>query len=176
MTYRILRSWHTWLGVILALVLLVIACSGILLLLKKDFAWIQPPTQKGAAGDTAAFITLAQVIDAAVAQGHPDFTTPDDIDRIDVRPGKRVAKVRSKHHHAEIQVDLVTGEVLSTAVRRSDLIEQIHDGSWFGAWYERWIGLPAADGMIVLTLTGLYLWIVPQARRHRRAGTPQETP
>ena len=32
----------------------------------------------------------------------------------------------------EIQVDLNNGTILQTAYRRSDLIESIHDGSFFG--------------------------------------------
>ena len=53
-----------------------------------------------------------------------------DIDRIDLRPGKSVAKVRAKSGW-EIQIDTGTGDVLHVAYRRSDLIESIHDGSFF---------------------------------------------
>jgi uncharacterized iron-regulated membrane protein len=47
-----MHSWHKWLGIVLAALLLLIACTGILLIQKKNVAWLQPPTQKGAAGNT----------------------------------------------------------------------------------------------------------------------------
>ena len=39
-------------------------------------------------------------------------------------------KVRAKNNW-EIQLDLEKGTILKTAFRRSDIIEQLHDGSWF---------------------------------------------
>jgi len=174
MSYRHMRNWHKWVGIVLSLLLLVVSITGILLIQKKNFTWIQPSTQKGAAGDPDAFISLAQVCAIATSQGHPDFQSLDDIDRIDVRPGKRVAKVRSEHHQAEIQIDLVTGAVLSVDVRRSDLIEQIHDGSFFGNWFKNWVMLAVGVGVIFFVVSGLYLWLEPKARRRRRAGIAKE--
>ncbi|MBT7310229.1 hypothetical protein HN843_00605, partial [bacterium] len=108
--------------------MLNIAVSGFLLIVKKDFDWIQPPTQKSEGGSVAQFITIEKLYEIVLSQDHPDFKLPTDIDRIDVRPGKAIYKVKSEHNYSEIQVDAVSGKVLSRATRNSDLIEKLHDG------------------------------------------------
>ncbi|MCV6604273.1 MAG: PepSY domain-containing protein, partial [Porticoccaceae bacterium] len=42
------RKIHHWGSIAVALPLLVTIATGILLMLKKEITWIQPPTQKGA--------------------------------------------------------------------------------------------------------------------------------
>ncbi len=77
-----------------------------------------------------------------------------DIERIDVRPGHGAAKVQCKNHW-EVQIDLSTGDVLSSTYRRSDLIESLHDGSFFSDAAKLWIFLP--NGLILLALCLLAL-------------------
>lgn len=166
--YKFFREAHKGTGILLGVVILNIAVSGFLLLIKKDFDWIQPPTRTGAAGGVETFITNQRLFEVVFAQDHPGFHTLADIDRVDFRPDRRVFKVRSVHAHAEIQVDAVTGEVLSTAVRRSDLIESLHDGSYYGDWAHGWL-MPATSAALLLLLgSGLYVWLQPKYRRARR--------
>ncbi len=74
----------------------------------------------------------------------------DDVNRLDVRPGRGVVKVWL-HNGYEVQVDLGTGAVLQTAYRRSDLIESIHDGSFFaGDWTKLGLFLPDGDRVALL--------------------------
>ena len=155
----------------LSLILINISVTGLLLLEKKQYDWIQPSTREGEPGSSADFISMQQVLDAVFACQHPDFVDIDDIDRIDFRPGKRVHKVRSKTHHAEIQVDAVTGKILSTSTRICDLLEQLHDGSWFGTWMHGVIMPVVAVANTVLAVTGLYLWLGPKFKRKRRPPT-----
>ena len=42
----------------------------------------------------------------------------------------------------EVQIDTETAEILQVAVRRSDLIESIHDGSYFNDHFKLWV-IPA---------------------------------
>ncbi|MBU0741195.1 PepSY domain-containing protein [bacterium] len=166
--YKFFRDAHKWTGIVLGVVILNIAATGFLLLIKKDHAWLQPPTQTGAAGGVEAFITTQDLFAAVFAQDHPGFRTLDDIDRVDFRPGKRVFKVRSGHGHGEIQVDAVTGAVLSVATRRSDLIEDLHDGSFYGEWAHGWLMPAASAALLLLLCSGLYIWLQPKSRQSRR--------
>jgi uncharacterized iron-regulated membrane protein len=166
--FKFFRDAHKWTGIVLGVVILNIAVSGFLLLIKKDFDWIQPPTQKGADGGVEAFITNQRLFAVVFAQDHPGFRTLADIDRVDFRPGQRVFKVRSVHDHAEIQVDAVTGEVLSVDVRRSDLIESLHDGSYYGDWAHGAMMPVTAAALLLLLGSGLYVWLQPKYRRLRR--------
>ena len=100
----------------------------------------------------------------------------DDIDRLDVRPGRGMLKVRCKNRW-EVQLDASDGEVLQVAYRRSDLIERIHDGSFFSDAAKLWIFLPSALIFVVLWGTGVYLFFQPYLakRKKRRRGTSAES-
>jgi uncharacterized iron-regulated membrane protein len=153
---------------VLAIVFTMIATTGFLLLIKKRVDWIQPPTLRGGEGQLESFITVQDLFAAVFAQGHPDFRSLDDIDRVDFRPAKSVFKVRSKHHYAEMQVGAETGEVLGVSWRPSDLLERIHDGSLFGVWVHDWVMPIVPFGLLLLVFSGLWLWIEPVVRRKRR--------
>ena len=61
-----------------------------------------------------------------------DTLGPDlshEVDRMEVRQGNGILKVSFKNTYWGLQLDGATGDVLVLAPRRSDFIEDIHDGS-----------------------------------------------
>jgi uncharacterized iron-regulated membrane protein len=97
------------------------------------------------------------------------------VNRLDVRPGRGMVKAWLKNGY-EVQVDLGTGRVMQTAYRRSDLIESIHDGSFFaGDWTKLGLFLPAGLTMLLLWLSGLWMWWVPFITKRRRALAKRKT-
>jgi uncharacterized iron-regulated membrane protein len=159
------RKVHYWASIIVALPVLVMISSGILLQTKKHFAWVQPTEQRGAGKSPT--ISFSQVLD--VARGVPEAEVRgwEDISRLDVRPSRGMLKVSTKNNR-EIQIDAGTGEILQVAYRRSDLIESIHDGSWFHEHAKLWLFLPAGVTLLLLWLTGVYLFWLPILTRRRR--------
>jgi len=116
--YKFFWDTHRWTGILLSAFFLTIAVTGFLLLVKKSYSWIQPPTRRGTPVESAAgFLRLDQVFERVWAENHPAFRSLDDIDRIDFRPDRRVFKVRSKHDDVEVQVDLLTPVVDVDAYR-----------------------------------------------------------
>ena len=162
---RLNRLIHRWGSIIIALPLLVVLLSGILLQLKKESAWIQPTTQSGSGQQPS--LSFDEILTATQEVHAAEVSSWDDIDRIDVRPGKGMLKVRCKNHW-EVQLDASTGEVLQVAYRRSDLIESIHDGSFFGDPAKLWVFLPSAIVMVVLWGTGIYLFFLPYLARKKK--------
>jgi len=167
-SFKLFWNAHKWTGIVLAVIFLMTAATGFMLLIKKRSDWIQPATQQGAPGEVASFITIEQAMRSVMAEGHPDFTGVDAIDRIDIRPDKRVYKVRSEHNHSEIQVCAVTGDVLNVSWRPSDLLESIHDGSYFGSFVHQWVMPAVTIALVFLVFSGIWLWIEPIVRRRRR--------
>jgi len=167
-SFKFFWNTHKWTGLSLGLILACTAVTGFLLLVKKQVAWIQPPTMEGAEGEPSAFITMQRLFDAVLAQHHADFTSVADIDRVDFRPRDRVFKVMSRNNYAELQVCAVTGNVLHTDWRPSDLLEDIHDGSFVGGWFHTWVMPVVACGLLFLTFSGAWLWMEPIVRRRRR--------
>ena len=164
---KLSRVSHRW-GSIIALVpMTIIIVSGIALQLKKESAYIQPPTQRGVGTEPA--IGFERILEVAKTVPEAGIESWDDIDRLDVRPGKGVVKVRCKNGY-EVQIDAATGEILQVAVRRSDLIESIHDGTYFHDHAKLWVFLPAGIVLALLVLTGLHLFLLPYLARRKRAG------
>lgn len=174
-TTRTYRRLHTWLAVPLALFLLIMGVTGLLLGWKKQAEFL-PPTQKGISAEASKWISLQQLEQMAVEVAQDSLQLANaEIDRIDIRPGKGIAKVRFTEAYAELQFDLTNGKLLSVGTRNSDFIEQLHDGSilenwlglngdWSKAIYSGLTGL----GLIGLSLTGFFLWYNPRRIRHMK--------
>jgi hypothetical protein len=63
------------------------------------------------------------------------------------------------------------GAILQVAYRRSDLIESIHDGSFFGDCAKHWVFLPSALVLIGLWVTGMVLFFHPYVVKSRKRKT-----
>lgn len=159
------RRLHRWGAALVALPFLVVVCTGILLQVKKQFVWVQPAEQR--TPSVVPTIAFQAVLDAAAMHPEVGITSWDDVDRLDVRPGKGILKVISKSRW-ELQLDLASGNVLQVAYRRSDLIESLHDGSWFHPSVKLWIFLPVGVVVLGLWITGVYLWWLPIGARRRK--------
>lgn len=158
------RKVHHWGSIVVALPLLVMIGAGILLMLKKDLNWIQPPTQKGIERAMVPTQSFEQLF--AVVKNIPEMNVThwSELERVDVKPGKGVVKFVAANNW-EAQVDTHTGELLMLAKRRSDVIEAIHDGSWFADWAKLWLFLPAGVVLLVLWITGIYLFALPHYKK-----------
>ena len=154
---RWFRKWHRWGAVGFAIPLLLVIITGLILQIKKQWTWVQPPTQKGKFDETVA---LQQILAIAKQDSNAEIDSWKDVDRLDVRPSKGVVKVQSKNSY-EVQIDLKSGEILQSQYRRSDWIESLHDGSFFGDWAKLSVFLINGSVLLVLWLTGMYLWYLP---------------
>src|SRR5687767_14262249 len=166
------RKVHYWGALAIALPVAIIICTGLLLQVKKQVPWVQPPELKG--GEAQPTVSFERILESCRAVPEAEIRTWEDIDRVDVRPSKGMLKVVARNRW-EIQIDSATGEVLQAAYRRSDLIESIHDGSWFHYSAKLWLFFPAGAGLLLLWLTGIYLFLLPIRVRHRKAAALART-
>jgi hypothetical protein len=99
------------------------------------------------------------------------------IDRIDIRKEKGMVKFIYENHYWGIQLDGATGKLLNISTRRSDFIENIHDGSIFDTYlgtsngqiklvYTSIMGL----ALLTFTITGFWLWYGPKRIRQKGRG------
>ena len=157
------RRLHRWGAVFVALPFLLVIGTGLLLQVKKQVPWVQPPEQRGAVHVPA--ISLPDVLARVQAVPQAGIRSWDDVDRVDVRPSKGILKVVGTSRW-EVQLDVATGAVLQVAYRRSDLIESLHDGSFFHDRVKLLLFLPVGVVVLALWVTGIYLWLLPiRARR-----------
>jgi hypothetical protein len=99
----------------------------------------------------------------------------DEIDRIDIRPQKGIAKIVFAQHFTELQLDCKTGEILSVSTRKSDFIEKIHDGSIVDYFvktssdqFKLFYTTAASLSLILLSFSGFWLWYNPIRIKKRK--------
>ena len=174
---RWMRRLHRWGALVTALPMLLVIVTGLLLQVKKEVTWVQPPTMRGSKGDPT--LTFDRMLEIARTEPRAGIASWEDVARLDVRADRGLIKVVSNDNW-ELQLDARSGEVLHSAYRRSDLIEMLHDGSFFHDAAKLWIFLPNGLVLFGLWLTGAYLWWLPwqakfKKRRRRRNGVQEKS-
>ncbi|VTR97679.1 PepSY domain-containing protein [Tuwongella immobilis] len=164
------RKVHYWLSLGIALPVLLVLLTGLLLQVKKQVPWVQPIENRGTGKSPT--VEMAQIL--AICQSNPETGIQSwaDINRLDIRPSKGLIKVATEAN-LEVQIDAGTGAILQIAVRRSDWIEALHDGSFFSNAVKYGIFLPSGILLLVMWLTGMILFVQPmwiRWRRKRQAG------
>ena len=161
------RKIHHWGSLAIMLQMGVVIIAGLFLMLKKEISWIQPPSAAGQYGEAIPTQSFEALFAAAQSVPELELSEWDDLSRVDVKPGKGSVKFVAANNW-EAQIDTHTGEVLQVAFRRSDIIESLHDGSFFADWVKLYIFFPS--GIVLLTLwgTGIYMFFLPHIKRARR--------
>lgn len=169
---RIFRKLHRTTGAFLFFFFLFISITGLLLGWKKNSnGLILAKTEQGTTKELSDWLPLETLTSNAVEIFRDSISPniPPEIDRIDIRPDKGVLKFKFKDSFYGIQLDGATGALLKIERRRSDFIEQVHDGSildtYFGTpgnqiklLYTSIMGL----ALLLFTITGFWLWYGPK--------------
>ena len=113
-------------------------------------------------------LSFEQVLSIAKTVKKAEIDSWQAIDRLDVRLSKGIIKIRAKSEW-EIQIDATTGEILKTAYRRSDFIEQLHDASYWQDSANLWFTLPIAIVLVLISITGIILFFLPYYRRYKHS-------
>ena len=153
---------HLWIGVSAAALVIVISVTGIMLNHKQLFGFQPDPPGAARTGLAEALPMLFLVSAAEAAAG--EKAAAAGVDRLDVRPDKGIMKVRFDDRLAtEVTVAIHTGEVLATGTRDDVFLEKLHSGEIFG---DNWVLISdaLAIGLIILLLTGFWMWLYPRAR------------
>jgi len=171
---RIARSVHRTTGALLFVFFFVVACTGLLLGWKKDTGGlILAQTYQGSSADLKDWLPVHVLHQKAVAVMR-ESVSPDlslELDRIDIRPDKGVAKFVFVEHYWGVQLDGATGEVLHVERRRADFVENVHDGSVLdylaGTGGQIKLAYTSLMGaaLLTFTLTGFWLWYGPKRFR-----------
>lgn len=175
---RAFRNAHRISGATLFVFFFIIAFSGLMLGWKKHSnGYLLPKTQRGATTELQQWLPLrklkAKAVQAVLDELPPGTST--EVDRMDVRPGKGVVKVRFEGHHWGVQLDGATGEVLQIAKRRSDWMEALHDGSIVegplgisGGYFKLFYTTVTGVALLLFTVTGFWLWYGPKVLRRAK--------
>jgi uncharacterized iron-regulated membrane protein len=164
-----MRQWHRWLALITLPAFLIIVLTGCLLQIKRWIPAIQPESKKSSVGSLEKIsspVGWEKILSAVKGLPEANVQSWNDVKTLDVRPALGVARVRTKSGY-EVQVDLATGESLSSAMRYSSLLIEIHEGAFFGDFIRNKIFVPTAFLLIFLTFSGLVLLIQHYRKKWR---------
>ncbi len=153
----------------------IVAITGLLLGWKKHSGGlILPKSHRGTSTDLADWLPIdtLHIIACRVLHDSIDPGLQLDLERIDARPDKGMVKFVFIDHYWGVQLDGATGALLHIERRRSDFIENIHDGSildylfgiegeWLKLMYTSVMGL----ALLTFTTTGFWLWYGPKRMR-----------
>lgn len=159
----------------MAFFLFISAITGLLLGWKKDVSLIQPPSQKGITKDLSEWKPIEELAVTAKEKfyaAQPSYLG-NEIDKIDVRPSKGIAKVIFENGWWEVQIDGKSGKVLSIARRHSDWIEQLHDGSIISDLFKLISMNLLGIGLAFIILSGIWLYYGPKQYRKLRRRKPE---
>jgi uncharacterized iron-regulated membrane protein len=154
---------HLWFGVLFTVVLLVIGVTGIVLNHKRELG-IMPDPEHQPMGAFAESLPLHELANRALAATGlpPDVNS---IDRMDVRPRNGFVKIRFRDAaSSEATVDLATGAVIHIGPRGDVFMEKLHSGEIFGS-NGVLLSDAGAAGLIILLISGYWLWLKPRFRR-----------
>ncbi|MDP1971566.1 MAG: PepSY domain-containing protein [Sediminibacterium sp.] len=175
---RISRKIHRTMGAFLFLFFFIIAITGLLLGWKKNSnGWILPETTKGISTNFDNWKTTKELlkISDSILITKVDKSLSTKLDRIDIRKDKGIVKFIYTYDYWEIQLDGQSGNVLRISQRRSDFIEDIHDGSFLDYYFKNdgeYIKLIYTSimglSLFLFTVTGFWLWFGPKLIRNKK--------
>lgn len=178
---RFFRRIHRQIAIILFAFFFIVSLTGLMLGWKKNtFGLILPESSTGRSSDIRTWLPWDSLQTIAINALH-DSVSPGlsiKLERIDARPQKGIVKFVFSDDYWEVQVDGMTGQVLQIDQRRSDIIENIHDGTildvlfntkndQFKLSYTSIMG----GALLMLIITGAWLWYGPKKmRREKHSG------
>ena len=179
---RIFRKVHRTTGALLFIFFFFISVTGLILGWKKNSnGYILPKTQQGTTADLKKWLPIDSLHTIACntlhSQVSPDLSL--EIDRIDIRKEKGSVKFLFVDSFNEVQLDGANGRVLSIGKRRSDFMENVHDGSILddylgtGGYIKLVYTTVMGISLLIFTITGFWLWYGP--KRMRKASKSKAT-
>lgn len=172
------KKTHKVLAIIFFVFFLFTSITGVLLGLKKHSAgWLLPKTYVGTSSDFKDWLPIDSLHTIA-CQVLRDSVSKDlslGLSKIDIRKNNGIVKFDFEEQYWGIQLDGATGKLLHIGTRRSDFIENLHDGSIL----DRFLGTSNGQikliytavmgfSLLILTLTGFWMWYGPKRLRKNK--------
>lgn len=171
---RFYRKIHRWVAVPLFVFMMLVGITGLLLGWKKQIELL-PKTESSIADSSTSPIKLDSLQTIAKNYAKHSLKLSDEIDRIDIRPKKGIAKIVFTSNFTELQIDIKTGKILAENTRKSDFIEKIHDGSIVDYFvrnendaFKLTYTTFTSCGLILLSFSGFWLWYNPIRIRRKK--------
>lgn len=168
MILRLMRKWHRWVSIFVALPFLVTVVTGILLSSRGFNTWVQPdyPALK-----SDLKISFEQILAAAKSIPEAQIENWSHVSQIDIRPDKGNIRVRSRVNVWEIQIDGSTGKVVGAGPRRVSWLVSLHEGAYFGSFIRYGVFFTSSIMVFFLLISGVLIFFQPYLNRRKAMRT-----
>lgn len=138
---------------------------------KHSKGYLLPKTSTGISSDFKTWLPLDSLHTLACNAFYDSISTTElaNIDRMDIRKEKGIVKATFVNNYTEIQLDGTSGAVLHIGKRHSDLLEDLHEGTYIDKQLNISNGLfkliyTTVTGITLLlfSITGFWLWYGPK--------------
>jgi uncharacterized iron-regulated membrane protein len=143
-----LRRLHRLIAVVILIPLILITLTGLVLLLRGEFEFIQPKSVP---------LKLEHQVSLMGLQELTERFQDQSVDQIIWRPQKNSLVVRLQNAD-EIHLHPQTGEVLKTARRRTNFLIELHQGSWLGMFGQYGVHFLCGLGLLFLIISGVLIY------------------
>lgn len=169
---KITRKLHRTTGALLFVFFFIVSVTGLLLGWKKHSGGIiLPKNYQGQSNDPKDWLPVDILHQKALTivreQISPELSP--ELERIDFRPDKGMVKFVFVENYWGVQLDCTTGELLHIERRRSDFIENVHDGSILDVLFSTENGqfklvytTIMGSALLLFTISGFWLWYGPK--------------
>lgn len=174
---KFFRSIHRVAAIYLFVVFIIISVTGLMLGWKKHSGGLLlPESVNGTSTDLKDWLPLDSLYRNAcgILSDSVSAGLSCNLERIDIRKEHGMVKFVFADHFYGIQLDGATGQLLQIERRRSDIIEKFHDGSILdhlfglrGEYFKRIYTSLTGLALLVLTITGFWIWYVPVRMRNK---------
>ncbi|MCL4202945.1 MAG: PepSY-associated TM helix domain-containing protein [Pirellulaceae bacterium] len=185
--FRTFRQWHSWGGLLVSLLILVVAATGIVLNHKDLFlpGGKEKTRLSGQLTSTTDLRSLPVSFERALELARHRYGDVP-LEKIELKEERGWLAYRvGPGQGEEIRIDAHSGEILSkyglksgtgaTTVQWSKIVNDLHTGKIFGTGGKLMVDATSA-AIIALTLTGIYLWGLPRLRKRQRANQRDANP
>jgi uncharacterized iron-regulated membrane protein len=169
---RVARKLHRFTGIFLFVFFFIVGVTSILLGWKKDSGgYLLPDTSQGTTTELTEWLSMEELHSIAVTSLRDTLNSEEIpvVDRLEIRKEDGVVKVSFKNTYDGLQLDGATGKLLQYGPRRSDFIEDLHDGSILDDYFQTGSNIftliystVLGAALLLFTITGFWLWYGPK--------------
>ena len=170
---RLYRRLHKYIAIPMMIFMFLLGVTGLLLAWKSELQL--KPNSQTATERSSQLISLQDIHNTAIHFAD-SLHLSSEINRIDYRPKKGIAKIRFEKHFTEIQIDCYSGKILSSNQRHDSIIEMLHDGSIVDYLFDSssentkliYSSITALS-LILLSFSGFWMWLKPKQIKRVKA-------
>ena len=156
------RKYHRVISLFISIPLLIIICTGILLIARGKLEFIQPKTRETQSQNILSALSYQDI--KTIVEKNDNVKSFDKVSDIIYKPSKGIILVRTKNNY-ELQIDPANGQIIHEAPRYTSLLTSIHEGAWFHPLIKDWIFLPSAILFLTILISGIQIYFLPILRR-----------